>query len=225
MAVDPIIVTGAARSGLGLVAGVLNICGAWTLTGPGKRRSFDNKQISQQVIEPILMKVKADPEGQKPLPVTSMFHKFDGNFILSARETVFHILVEQGCGDGPWVFKEPKATLCWYVLDKMFSKARWIVVRRNAEDIVTSCIKTRFMKAYSSRAGWLGWVAAHERLFEEMLDAKLCVFQVWPQTFIDGDFTGIQSVVNNLGLSWDFDKVLSFVSPAVWHRTKRMEVE
>lgn len=223
---EPIFITGAARSGTSLVAGVLNICGAWcgVVRGPNqwnKKGMFENVAIINEMIKPLLLKVGADPLCQKPLPVTSQFHKLSDEFFVAWRETVLRIVLEQGYAEGPWFIKEPKMALTWYVWAKAFPRAAWVLVRRAPDDIVTSCIKTSFMRAYQTRPGWLGWVAVHEKRFEEMHDARLKIYQVWPQRAVDGDYTELQAMVNNLGLEWDFDKVKAFVTPSLWHKTKK----
>jgi hypothetical protein len=227
---EPILITGAARSGTSLIAGVIHTCGAWCGVVRGPRKSnpkgmFENIEIINELIKPVLRRIGADPMGQKPLPVTSQFHGLDEGFFEIWRNRTLEIIKSQGYEDGPWFIKEPKMTLTWYIWHKAFPNATWIIVRRNPEDIVTSCIKTRFMLAYQTRPGWMGWVTIHEKRFEEMHDAKLKIFQVWPQRAIDGDFTELQAVVNNLGLNWDLNKITEFVSPSLWHRTKKKEEE
>jgi hypothetical protein len=227
---EPILITGAARSGTSLVAGVIHACGAWggEMRGPNKynqKGMFENIEIINTLIKPLLIRVGADPLCQKPLPVTSQFHSLPEEFFVNWREETIKIITRQGYdGSGPWFIKEPKITVIWYVWNKAFPSASWIIVRRNPEDIVTSCIKTSFMHAYKTRPGWMGWVAIHEKRFEEMHDAKLKIYQVWPQRAVDGDYTELQAVVNNLGLTWDFDKVKKFIAPSLWHKKKQLEV-
>jgi hypothetical protein len=225
---EPILITGAARSGTSLVAGVLNICGAWcgVVRGPNRHNQkgmFENIEIIQKLIKPLLTKVGADPLCQKPLPVTRQFEVLDENVFSLFRSSVIEIVKSQGYSSGPWFIKEPKMTMVWYVWAKAFPMANWIIVRRNVEDIVTSCIKTSFMKAYSTRPGWMGWVVVHEKRFEEMHNARLKIHQVWPQRMIDGDFTEMQAIINNLNLNWDFERVVKFVAPSLWHKTKKTE--
>lgn len=223
---EPIFITGAARSGTSLVAGVVNICGAWggVMRGPNKNNQkgmFENINIIQQLIKPLLKRVHADPMCQKPLPVTSQFTSLPDKFFKVWKKNVIEIIKRQGYEDGPWFIKEPKMTVTWYVWAEAFPEATWVLVRRNPEDIVTSCIKTSFMRAYRTRPGWLSWVAIHEKRFEEMFDAKLKIYQIWPQRAIEGDFTELHGLINNLGLNWNFDEVQKFVTPSLWHNKRK----
>jgi hypothetical protein len=54
---DPILITGAARSGTSMTAGVINICGAFggVLSGPNKNNKkgmFENNRIRQDIAKP-----------------------------------------------------------------------------------------------------------------------------------------------------------------------------
>ena len=111
-------------------------------------------------------------------------------------------------------------TLLWPLWHAAFPDAEWIIVRRMPEDIVASCMRTAFMRAYRRRSGWLMWVAHHEECFEQMHDAKLRIHEVWPERAIKGDLTELQMVVNALGLEWKFDRVREFIAPSLWHRAK-----
>ena len=70
---EPILITGAARSGTSLCAGTTNICGAWggSLSGPTKynrKGMFENSEIRNAVVKPYLRRIGCDPMGQDPLP-------------------------------------------------------------------------------------------------------------------------------------------------------------
>ena len=70
---DPILITGAARSGTSMVAGAINICGAFggNMRGPNKNNEkgmFENVRIVQNLTKPYLRGIGADQLGQYPLP-------------------------------------------------------------------------------------------------------------------------------------------------------------
>lgn len=223
---EPILITGAARSGTSLCAGVVHICGAWggKLAGATKynrKGMFENSTIRNEVVKPYLREIGCDPLGQDPLPNIDLIK--DACVLLTAkwRNKVIDIMKGQGYPGGPWFYKGAKMCLMWPLWHTAFPQAQWIIVRRDSEDIVTSCLKTSFMRAFRTRSGWLQWVAEHEKRFEEMYDAKLKIQEVWPQRAINGDLTQMQMVINNLGLDWKFDKVKEFVEPSLWHKAKK----
>jgi hypothetical protein len=223
---EPILITGAARSGTSLCAGSINICGAWggQLSGPTKynrKGMFENSEIRNAIVKPYLRDIGCDPLGQKPLPDINKVRDVNSLMVARWRKQIVDLVRKQGYKDGPWFYKGAKMCLMWPLWNAAFPDAHWVVVRRDSEDIVTSCLKTSFMRAYRSRSGWLQWVAEHEMRFEEMYDAKLKVQEVWPQRAINGDLTQLQMVVNNLGLDWKFDEVKGFIEPTLWHKSKR----
>ena len=87
--------------------------------------------------------------------------------------------------------------------NQSFPKAKWVIVRRKTADIISSCLKTGYMKAYDNQEGWLEWVHIHEKLFAEMLEANIDYKEIWPERMAYGDFTQMQEVVEWLGLTWN----------------------
>lgn len=225
---DPIIVTGCARSGTSLTAGVIYLCGAFggNLAGPqreNKRGMFENLEIRNGVIKPFLRKIGADPQCQKPLPNMNRVRDFlsDG-FVTNWRNQVRKIYLKHGYYDGPWFCKDPKITVHWPIWNAAFPEAKWVIVRRDGQDIINSCLKTGFMRAYHNREGWKEWVITHHQCFHEMIQTGLEIRQVWPQDMIDGDLIPIRNCVEDfLGLEWNEKQVLTFIAPALWSNIKR----
>ena len=220
-----ILVTGCARSGTSLVAGSLTLCGASGgkmagATKHNRKGMFENLDIRNNIVKPILRQMGYDPMGQNPLPDPEQFKSLQDHVYADFAGRVVQTLKKQGCGPNP-MYKGAKMCLMWPLWHRAFPGARWVIVRRNPDDIVNSCLRTSFMRGHRTRAGWLGWVADHEKRFEEMFDAKLDVLEVWPQRAINGDLTELQMVANSLELVWDFNKVREFVTPSLWHRAKK----
>jgi len=240
---NPILITGAARSGTSLVAGIVNMSGAWggDLAGPtrfNRRGMFENTQIRNDLVKPFLKDAGCDPMGQKPLP--RIRRQLQGNdailigfgngdrFVsvnthLAAiwMHNLEEILKSQGYNGQRFFYKGAKMCLMWPLWHLLFPEAKWIIVRRDVEDIVRSCLRTSFMRAFQTRSGWLNWVSVHERRFEEMYEQKLDIREVWPQRMMNGDFSEMQNVINSLDLEWDLEKAKAFVDPNLWNRGKR----
>ena len=71
--VEPILITGAARSGTSLTAGIISICGAFggntTGSTPYNRNGqFENSHIRNRIVKPYLVRMGVDKLGQYPLP-------------------------------------------------------------------------------------------------------------------------------------------------------------
>ncbi len=217
--IKPILITGAARSGTSLTAGVARLCGGWGGICSGgtiynKKGMFENHDIREKCVKPLLRKLHVDPMAQYPLPDIELFKTVDAQ---EWREKILGILGEQGRGDKVWFYKGAKMCLMWPLWHKAFPEARWIIVRRRAKEIVNSCMRTGFMRGHQDEKGWMNWVQVHIKRFNEMLNADLDLREVWPQEMIDGEFNEIRSVVEWLGLEWQEEKVKGFISPKLWN--------
>jgi hypothetical protein len=70
---EPILITGCARSGTSMVAGVINRCGAFggKMSGPNSNNQkgmFENAVIRNSIVKPYLRQIGVDHLGQYPLP-------------------------------------------------------------------------------------------------------------------------------------------------------------
>jgi len=229
---DPILITGCARSGTSMVAGAIHLCGAFggELAGPNKNNRkgmFENSAIRETLSKPYMARNGADRLGQYPLPEIDKL-----NIPLNWRNRVLDIMRSQGYKKGPWFYKGAKMCLTWPLWHSAFPEARWIIVRRDAQDIVNSCMKTSFMRAYHRREvlqaigedneadGWHWWVRQHEKRFVEMISAGLNCQMLWPSRMVIGDYRHMMSVVEWAGLKWN-SEVLSFIDPKLWHSRNR----
>ena len=221
---EPILITGCARSGTSMTAGIINLCGAWggEMSGPNKnnkRGMFENPVIRNQMVKPFFRSMKVDPMGQNPLPDIDVVKLVSADFIIGWRLKIQEVLASQGYkidSSQIWFYKGAKMCLHWPVWHRAYPDAKWIIVRRKSSDIVRSCLKTGFMRAYRNEKGWLKWIDEHKERFLEMKDAGLNIRYIWPQRMIDRDLTEIQRVVGELGLVWNQKGVEKFIEPALW---------
>lgn len=225
---SPILITGCARSGTSMVAGIINLCGAFggNMSGPNhnnKKGMFENAKIRQTIVKPYLHSIGADPLGQYPLPDTS-------NMLVPVnwKHKVEDIMRTEGVNDDTvWMYKGAKMCLHWPVWHHAFPDAKWIIVRRKTPDIIRSCIRTGFMNAFSNPNnqqsvgvdneydGWLWWVHQHEQRFVEMISEGLNVKQVWPERMVNRDYGQTEEMLKWLGLEWT-DEIFSFIEPKLW---------
>ncbi len=213
---DPILITGCARSGTSMTAGIFSLCGAFggDMSGPtthNRRGMFENQTIRNDIVKPYLSAIGMDPLGQHPLPNTTDLPESK-----SLRWEVLSTMIGQGYEAGPWFYKGAKMCLLWPNWHTAFKDAKWIIVRRNDGDIIHSCMRTGFMRAFRNAEGWQGWIDHHKRCFQEMQDGGLQVREVWAERFIDGEFGEIRDAIAWCGLEWDDEAALEFVSPKLW---------
>lgn len=219
---DPILITGAARSGTSMTAGAVSLCGGFGgVTSPpnsnNKRGMFENQYIRTHIKKPYLRQLGVDHMGQNPLPSDAQVMGVTDEQAVKWRGRVTGALKAEGLvGDDVWYYKGAKMCLVWRMWHKAFPDAKWIIVRRNAEDIVKSCMRTGFMRAFRHPGLWVKWVEVHEKRFQEMRNAGLLIKEVWPQQMINGSFDEIQDAIEWVGLQWDGKLVREFIAPELW---------
>lgn len=213
---QPILVTGIERSGSTIIAKILEHCGAYA--GPCTNM-MENKNM-KHIMDNYYRNHGADPTGQFPLPSMDDLIVFD----------VWTQIVQEQFGgihgiDTPWMYKSSRICQTWPLWNRAFPKAKWVVVRRRTGDILHSCVKTGYMKAFKNPdiqkvvgaknevEGWLWWVHEHEARFREMIGPNgMEVMFVWPDRMVDGDFHQIKEMVAWCGLPWQ-DSVEELVKP------------
>ena len=229
---SPILITGAARSGTSMVTGTVSMCGAFggKTVGPNpdnQKGMFENARIRNDIVKPYLRSLGADPLGQYPLPDVDTL-PIPGDW----KKKIEAVMDWEGYSGGPGFYTGAKMCLMWPVWHYAFPNARWIIVRRRTGDIVKSCLRTRFMRAFADptkckkvgaatqEEGWKWWVRQHEKRFVEMIEAGLNVKVIWPERFVEGDYTQLYEMIEWLGLEWNSD-VLSFIDPKLWKARRK----
>jgi hypothetical protein len=230
---EPILITGCARSGTSMVAGVINICGAFGGNMSGVNRNnekgmYENVKIRNLILKPYLRDLGYDALGQFPLPdIDTLPIPSD------LKKRVIDIMSSEGYKGGSWMYKGAKMCLTWPIWNHAFPDAKWIIVRRRSGDIADSCLKTNFMRAFQStnfqnavgvnneRDGWLWWVNKHLERFNEMMNEGLNIKIIWPERMINGDYSQLYEAIEWLGLKWN-TKALSFIDPKLWHSRKKV---
>ena len=218
---NPILITGAARSGTSMTAGIINICGAWGGDMAGKTKHnqkgmFENNEL-RKINKSFLTSINCDPLGQHPLPKIGRVRDIAIDRHEDWRFKVKRIIEKQGYGNGcPWMYKGAKICLIWPMWFFAFQKAKWVIVRREKEGIIQSCLRTSFMRRCKGEEGWSAWVDHHLKRFIEIRAVSDNVYEVWANKIIAGDFSEIKNTIKALGLKWKEDEVRDFVDPKLW---------
>ncbi len=217
---SPIFVLGLPRSGTSLVAGALKICGAWlgdTVPGGGEENPkgfFENIYLREQINKKILGALQVDPLGVQSLPELNSLPPVEG-----LEELIKKGLLEDGYDfTQPWLFKDAKLTLLWPLYLKVFPKAHWVIVRREDEHIISSCLNTSFMKKQSiDPKFWKKWIDEYLTRLDALKQSNCTCSEIWAPSIIDGDLTELKKICHTLGLTWDNNALKEFVTPTYWH--------
>lgn len=220
----PIFITGCSRSGMSMIAATINLCGAFG-GEMSKRGRYSNDIIREDLVKVHLKTIGADPEGQYPLPIMNIVQY---NWAWNVKK----IMEWEGYKDGPWMYKDSRLALMWRIWHNAFPNAKWIIVRRRTGDVIQSCVKTGYMKAFKNpdickavnvkteEEGWLWWVHQYEKYFIEMTETIVNCKQMWPERMLNGDYQQIKEVCEWVGLPWK-DEALGFIDNLLWRSGKK----
>lgn len=220
----PILITGAARSGTSVTAGVVNICGAWggSMAGPSdfnRKGYYENLELGE-VIKSFLRQRGVDPLGQWPLPCTQPIADTlsEGAVLTQIDSRIRAILLDQGyTPTRPWMLKQAKLLLIWPVFAALFPSARWVLVRRDPEKICDSCMRAPFMSRFKDRDGWKMWLDVHLQKLTEIQSSVTHVFEFWPDQAVGGNLDEFRSLIQYCRLEFKETPVKRFVDPHLWH--------
>ncbi|MFP4526446.1 MAG: hypothetical protein ACLFNL_08650 [Bacteroidales bacterium] len=201
---DPIIITGIPRSGTSMIAEIFDICNVFL--GPVDKR-FENIQIKHSLIKPYLANYGIDILGQRIRYETKDLH-----ILKNWKEDVEDMIVGQGYYDGNWVIKSNLVIPMWPVWYHAFPNAKYIIVRRRTGDIVNSCMKTGYMKAYNDRDGWIHMCRQYIERMAEMAETIPNHKIIWPHRMAYGDYSQVWDILEWTGVPWKTD-ILNKIDP------------
>lgn len=225
---SPILITGAPRSGASMIAGIFKLCGAFGGDMTYHKGSYENGAIRRFIEDQYIESIGADSAGQYPLPKVE-------SIPVNWRKLVETQMVAEGYKSGAWMYKSARASLIWQVWDNAFPNAKWVIVRRKTGDIIQSCTKTAYMKAFKDEKnrnfvqavteidGWKWLVHQYEKKFIEMIQAGVNCKVIWPERMVTGDYQQLYETLDWLNLPWS-SEVFSYVDPLLYKvRQKRKE--
>lgn len=206
-----------------MIAGSLGICGAWTgSTVPGggpenPKGFFEHSSIREHVTKKILKDLGCDPLGVRKLPPIDLQIE-----VIGLADIIKSIIEKDGYRhDRPWLLKDAKLTLLWPIYRKAFPEATWLVVQRDEEGFINSCLRTSFMKHHSlDRNFWKKFAEEYRLRINVLKSSGANVLEISSPDIINGNFDQLKEIVFQLGLKYKVDELKDFVSPAYWHGNK-----
>lgn len=204
MNTKPILITGADRSGSSIVAKIVHLC---KCQGGDVNMMYENKSIKSY--SNLLISANTQ-EPYMPSPIDFVIRNDFRKFVVST-------LFLQKCNQEMFFYKGSDIAQLWWLWNKKFPEAKWIIVRRRTGDIINSCKQTAYMKRFKHKknleainvtteeAGWLWWVRQYEQRFIEIVKNVENHKIVWPERMADGDFDQMKEVITWCGLEWDND--------------------
>lgn len=216
-----VLIVGAQRSGGWLVQKALGACGAWV--GPTQYESADNRPIAEDIVQPFLRGISADPQGVWPLP---QFEKHRGavrQVVAAWRSRVLRSLDVQGADQSRLICIGSQTSLhLSHIWNSAFQpeEIAFVVARRDEREIERSLVKCGVnaggLQTWDAEK-WRAWHDAHVAAMEELRASGARVREVWPSTVIRDQRTdALESVATWLGLEWQPDRVSDAITPDLW---------
>lgn len=175
-----IFIAGAARSGTSLTTEILQGLGCYLGRPCDINSLFENIAIREGFVKQILGNEGFDPMGQDPLPPANWTCDIPMGALAELGRMVELIL----SGGANPAFKDAKLSLVWPAFHRAFPFAKWVIVRRDREEVIDSCMRTHFMRKRFTRESWGEWVDHHDVQFARMRAAGLKLIEVWPRDFM-----------------------------------------
>ena len=205
----PILITGIERSGATIITKIITSCRTTEIIG-STTNMLENRGINESIGK-LYSRLGCDPSGQYDLPNTTILGRYS-----EWKEIVSSTLSKEYAYRGNanhFIYKSSKICQTWPMWKVSYPNAKWVIVRRRTGDIIQSCLKTGYMKAYSHKEGWLQWVHQHESRFIEMTEAGIDYRFVWPEKMVYGDYTEIFSMLDWLELKYDINEIEKMTAP------------
>ena len=211
---SPIFVLGLPRSGTSLIAGSLNICGAWVgSTFPGDENNpegfFEHKIIRENVTKNILKQLLGcDPLGVRKLPPIK-YEVRDSNL----KNIIWKILKDDGYEDNrSWLYKCPKLSLTWQFFLDAFPNAKWVIVTRDHKSIIDSILRTNFMNQHSTDyVFWENFINQYNIRINELKNSTTNYKEIISSHIVEKNYISFIDIVNWLGLTFKKEAIEQFV--------------
>jgi hypothetical protein len=226
---QPIFITGLPRSGTSMVTGLLAQSGIWVGStiagGPSNPKGFfEHAQIREVVIKGILRSIDCDPLGIKKLPPADFSEEINFNNgtqeTISLQDFIHGVIRQDGYNDQQrWAYKEPKLALLWQSFQNAFPHAIWLIVERNRDSVIRSCLNTHFMQQHSlEESFWQEVLDQYGLRLQRLKDSDARVWTISADNLMAGDHKEIQGFCEFANLNINSAKVAAeFLEKRHWH--------
>lgn len=126
------------------------------------------------------------------------------------------ILQEEGWdGRQSVYYKHARLGICWRLWHHYFPNAKWVVVKRDREETISSLMRTEFMDAWQTREEWSVFLDYHLGRIEELkLKVQYHVFDI--NRVFDGDEGEVVRLLDYAGGTFS-PEVMSCIERKHWN--------
>ena len=219
--VENVFVTGVPRSGTSMVAALLaksRVFSGMPANEDLETSSFEHSVIKKAIIRPYLQSIDADPMGYFPLPTGGLVPAINPGKVLM-------ILMASGYRGGLWMVKSSRLLLMWQAMQTAFPHSLWVVVRRDANEIIRSCRATGMTATAAPKdMDWDKWIEYHEKQIVALKASGANVFEIWPNEFFRGEYGGARDLLHACGRDGWADEAVAWLTDKLQKRNSGRSV-
>jgi len=208
-----IFVIGPGRCLTSAVTGLFNQMGVWVGTARQHGASYNPKGFFENVYFKRLVQSVYKQRGM--ICVTRFgwpTPKHDYNNPLF-KQQLFQSIARDGYKRGPVALKNVQVAAILDILKQHFPNAYYLHVVRDHDEIVTSFLKKyEVNKMKVSKDLISEWVENANRVC-----AQEATHSVKAADVVNGDTQVLETIVDNVGLTWDQQKADEFIDQSMWH--------
>lgn len=101
----------------------------------------------------------------------------------------------------PWLFKEPKIALCWNLFKKYYPDAKWILLYRNKEQVLSSYNNAKFMDAYNTKEDWYNYMNVWDENMKLIKDECKNVYEFNIESIFENKIDDINKLFDFIGIT------------------------
>jgi len=203
---QPILITGCPRSGKTLIAQILQISGIFF---GETNKMLENEKLSE-LTEAYQQAHDISPASKKS--ALSIPQDWESK--------VSQLMLKQGYKDKRWAFKHADISTLWPIWKYSYPEAKVIIVRRSIEDIVPSCMKTKYMTQCDTEEEWAELMQQYETKYPEMILSGMNCKTIWPHEMVNGNYAHIYELLRWLDIPWKAE-IVSQIDPKFWKSRKK----
>lgn len=194
---EPILIMATPRSGSSMTAGLFAHHGVWVGSYQEGNRLNERGYFEGHAVKKLIKSWH-----------NAIVHKgILAKELPGFRDEVERAIRRDGYEDGPWLWK---GSALYHPAFFEF-KPKWVVVRRDKEATIASCLKSKLLNTPRVREV----IDLHHSEMDRLVEQG--AVEVKTDELVKGDYSSLEAALNHCGIEMKFDVVSEFIDPKLWH--------
>ena len=208
----PIFIAGSPRSGTTMLAGLLKLHGVWVgesrvTIDPASNSLIGTENIPIKKAMGKLLHDIGYTNRKIPFPSETDMDQLD-------HDTVWKVLFDVVPHNKKWLYKSAGLLIFYKQFIEKFPEARWVLPRRNPQDIVDSIKRHAYMKFNADTKDFVEYVLKHQFSVEEAVNHSMSINS---KEVANLNMEVIEQYFNFCEVEMDEKIVCEFVNPKMMH--------